>query len=128
MVDTKKTKLASQLEQREKSEYKKYLEELEDPNYQGGSWFLPENPTYLEQAKYDVCQNIIRYKRINNLSTKEIAKKIKLSLGETEDILYCRFEHFTLDRLVAWASCLPLEIKIVVENKKESKARHARAV
>ena len=42
----------------QKAEYKKYLEELEDPNYQGGSWALPENPTPLEQAKYDICRQV----------------------------------------------------------------------
>ena len=46
----------------EKTEYKKYLEELDDPNYQGGSWFLPENATPLEQAKYEICQQVVSYK------------------------------------------------------------------
>jgi len=29
----------------EEEEFAKYLEKIEDPNYQGGSWALPENPT-----------------------------------------------------------------------------------
>jgi hypothetical protein len=40
---------------RESLQYQKYLEALCDPNYQGDSWFLPENATPLEQAKYKIC-------------------------------------------------------------------------
>ena len=40
-------------------EYKKYLQELDNPNYQGGSWTLPENATPLEQAKYEICKQIV---------------------------------------------------------------------
>lgn len=28
-------------------EFEKYLEKIEDPNYSGSSWTLPENPTAL---------------------------------------------------------------------------------
>src|SRR5205085_11889207 len=114
----------------QKAEYKKYLEELEDPNYQGGSWALPENPTPLEQAKYDICRQVVSYKLNTKLSTEAIAKKIKLSKAETEDILYYRIDYFTLDRLVAYATNLfkPLEIKMIVESKKIGKTQHERIV
>ncbi|CAH1755634.1 7371_t:CDS:2 [Entrophospora sp. SA101] len=72
----------------QKQEYQKYLEELEDPNYQGGSWALPENPTPLEKAKYDICKQVVSYKLDTKISTEEIAQKLQLSKAETEDILY----------------------------------------
>ena len=104
-------------------EYKKYLEELEDPNYQGGSWALPENATPLEQAKHDICQKVVSYKLDTKISTEEMAQKLQLSQAETEDILYYRIDHFTLDRLVAYATCLfkPLEVKMIVGRKKADK-------
>src|SRR6185503_8310785 len=112
----------------QKEEYKKYLEELEDPNYQGGSWALPENATPLEQFKYEICQKVIRYKRNNKLTTEEIAKKIQLTKPETEDILYYRLDYFTLDRLMECTNKLfsPREVKITIEPKKTEK--HARTV
>jgi|SRR5438552_16574136 len=114
----------------QKTEYQKYLEELNDPNYSGGSWALPENPTPLEQAKYEVCQKVIRYKRNNELSTEKLAQKIQLSKAETEDILYCRIDYFTLDRLMDYTNKLfsPCEVKITIEKKEFDETTHARVV
>src|SRR3954452_512183 len=96
----------------EKEQFKKYLERIEDPNYQGGSWALPENATPLEKSKYDICKKILVYKQNHNLSTEKLAKKIKLSISETEDILHGHIDYFTLDRLLDYAGKLfsPSEI------------------
>jgi len=109
---------------REEKEFNKLLEKLEDPNYQGGAYSLPANPTPLEKSKYELCQKILDYKLTNHLSTEEIAKRINLSKIEAEEILFCQIEKFTLDRLVAYASELftPLEIKIT---KAEERKLHA---
>jgi predicted XRE-type DNA-binding protein len=87
-------------------EFEKYLEKIEDPNYEGGAYDCPENPTSLEKMKYDICQSLLGYKLIKKLSTRDIAKRINLSQAETEEILFCRIEKFTLDRLVTYAGKL----------------------
>src|SRR5436190_9983057 len=84
-----------------KKEFKKYLERVEDVNYQGGSWALPEKPTTSEKTKYEICEKVIRYKRNKQLTTEKLAQKIQLSKAETEDILYCRIDYLTLDRLLS---------------------------
>ena len=114
----------------DKSEYQEYLEELCDPNYQGGSWALPENPTPLEQAKYDICRQFVSHKLDTKISTEEMAQKIQLSKAETEDILYYRIDYFTLDRLVDYAGRLfkPLAVKMIVEGRKNDKTQHERRV
>jgi len=113
-----------------KQEYQKYLEELEDPNYQGGSWTLPENPTPLEVTKYEICKMVVSHKQDKKLTTQKIAQKIQLSQAETEDILYYRIDHFTLDRLMDYASRLfnPLQVKMTLTSKKLSKSAYARTV
>jgi predicted XRE-type DNA-binding protein len=96
-------------------EFEQTLQELENPNYVGeGFWSLPENPTTLERSKYDICQKILTYQQKHKLTDKEIAKRINLTTGETEDILFCRIDYFTLDRLITYANELfePLEMKI----------------
>jgi len=96
-------------------EFEQILQELENPNYVGeGFWSLPENPTALEKSKYDICQKILAYQQKHKLTDKEIAKRINLTTGETEDILFCRIDYFTLDRLITYANELfePLEMKI----------------
>ena len=112
----------------EKQEFEKLCKKLSDPNYSGGSWALPENPTVLEKSKYDICKKILVYKQNHHLSAEKIAKKIKLSVPETEDILYCHIDYFTLDRLVDYAEKLfsPNKIKITMEEKKPT-SPHLRA-
>ena len=95
--------------------FEQVLQELENPNYIGeGFWSLPENPTTLEKSKYEICQKILAYQQKNKLTDKEIAQRINLTTGETEDILFCRTDYFTLDRLITYANELfePLEMKI----------------
>ncbi|CAJ0844780.1 3780_t:CDS:2 [Entrophospora sp. SA101] len=81
---------------------KEILDKLTDPNYQGGSWGLPENPIPLEKIKYKICQRIIRCKRENKLTAKDIAEQIEISTAETQDILHYRLNKFTLDSLVIY--------------------------
>ncbi|KLL05461.1 MAG: hypothetical protein MRERV_1c159 [Mycoplasmataceae bacterium RV_VA103A] len=110
--------------------FKEYLAEIEKPEYDDAdaSWGLPENPTPLEKAKYELCQKILGYQQDNNLSDKEIAQKIHLTTGETRDILYCHIDYFTLDRLITYAGRLfsPSQVKVIIEPEKDT--IHARTV
>ncbi|CAI2195098.1 9412_t:CDS:2, partial [Funneliformis geosporum] len=104
----------------QKQEYQKYLEELS----------LPENTTPLEQAKYEICRQVVSYKLDTKISTEELAQKIQLSKAETEDILYYRIDYFTLDRLMDYTNKLfsPCEVKITIEKKELGKNTHARVI
>ena len=112
-----------------KKEFERYLERVEDPKYKGSdtSWALPKNATLLDKTKYEICKQILVYQQDHNLSDEKMAKKIKISVGETRDILYYHIDYFTLDRLLAYASQLlkSLEIKINSGSKKKGKAIHA---
>ena len=113
----------------QKKPFKEVLAEIESPQDWGnGSWALPENPTPLEKAKYELCRQIVAYKQDNELSTKKIAEKINLTNSETQDILLYHIDYFTLDRLITYAGRLfsPREIKVVVEPEKHN--LHARNV
>ncbi|KLL04849.1 MAG: hypothetical protein MRERV_1c092 [Mycoplasmataceae bacterium RV_VA103A] len=106
--------------QKEKS-FKEYLQEIEDPkNNQEVNYDLPENPTPLQVAKFEICQEILGYKLKNNLTRQQVAAKMDLSKAETEDILFCCIEKFTLDRLVEYASRLldPIQVKVILEPRK----------
>jgi predicted XRE-type DNA-binding protein len=99
--------------------FKEYLAKIEDPNYQGGSWDLADNASALEKAKYELCENILAHKQDNKLTIQKLAKKINLSETETEDILHYRTNHFTLDRLMNYASKLfsSSQVAIVIKKK-----------
>ena len=115
-LTTKLTKPRKRSQPKSK-EFKKFLERIEDPNYQGGSWALPENATTTEKIKYDICEKVIKYKREKKLTTEKLAQKISLSLAETEDILYCRIDYLTLDRLLSYTDKLfaPSHLKVIIE-------------
>jgi predicted XRE-type DNA-binding protein len=104
---------------KEEQEFKKYLQEIEDPkNNSEINYGLPKNPNSLQITKYKLCKKILGYKLVNNLTREQIAERIDLSQAETEDILFCCIEKFTLDRLLIYASRLlfPFEVNIGVEH------------
>src|SRR3954463_12617492 len=97
--------------------FKEYLKELDDPkNNSGVNYDLPEKPTPLQVAKFEICQNILAYQQDNNLSDKKLAEKINLTVPELEEVLFCQIEKFTLDRLMTYANSLfnPSQIKITI--------------
>ena len=106
----------------EKEQFEKYLQKIEDPNYESETNFaLPENATPLEKSKYDICEKIVSYKQDNNLSIENIAQKVALSKAEVEDILHYHIDYFTLDRLVDYACKLLApkeEVKVTVEERR----------
>ena len=117
---TKSSKVKAKVN--EKKEFEKYLERVEDPNYQGGSWALSPNASPLEKSKYELCKKMIVYKREKKLTTEKLAQKIQLSKAETEDILHYRTDYFTLDRLMNYTSKLfptnEVKITLVEKNKR----------
>ena len=113
----------------EKQKFKEFLKKVEDPNYQREiNRALPPNANSLQVAKYKLCKQMLVYQQENKLRDEEIAKKIKLTVAEVEDILFCEIEKFTLDRLVEYAERLfsSTEIKLIIEPKKDN--LHARTV
>jgi len=107
--------------------FKEVLAEIEDPNYQGGSWALPENATPLEKAKYELCEKILGYQEDNNLSDQQLRKTTGLSQEKLEDILFTRIEKVNSDELINVASKLfaPCEVEITIKKDKSIHARRA---
>lgn len=108
-------------------EFKDYLNQLASPNYQGGSYMLPENPTPLEKSKHEICRAILLYQQENKISDEELAERMELTLAEIEEILHYRIAFFTLDRLVSYASKLfekePLTIGVIREKEFYGKSK-----
>ncbi|CAG8623187.1 825_t:CDS:2, partial [Diversispora eburnea] len=86
----------------------------------GGSWALSENATTSEKTKYELCEKVIRYKRHKQLTTEKLAQKVQLSKAEMEDILYCRIDYLTLDRLLSYTDKLfaPAQLEITIKEPK----------
>ena len=108
-------------------EFKDYLNQLSNPNYQGGSWVLPDNPTPLKKSKHELCREILIYQRKHKLTDEEMAKRMELTLAETQDILYYCITYFTLDRLATYAEKLfkteSLTIRIIKSKELHDKSK-----
>src|SRR6185369_5299 len=93
------------------------VKRLSDPNYEGGNYALPENASELEKSKYDICQNIARYKRINELPLKDLAYELGISLKKLDDILYCRINLLKLDDLVGYLEKLGVVFHLEIDKE-----------
>jgi len=83
-------------------ELEKICNELSVANYPRSNKALSKNATSLEKSKYFLCKKVLSYKLDNNLSVEKLAQQINLTVPEIEDILFTRYDKFTLDRLVAY--------------------------
>lgn len=90
------------------------IKRLSDPNYSWGNYALPEKASELEKSKYEICQNIARYQRENDLPNKDLAYELGVSLTKLDDILYCRINLLKLDNLASYLEKLhiPFRLKI----------------
>jgi hypothetical protein len=99
-------------------ELEEVRKELSAPNYSQINFVLGDNATPLEKSKYEICQNIARYRRENNLSEKEIGKKLGIKpTKKLECLFFSHINEFTLDELVEYASQLfaPFHLEIIPE-------------
>jgi len=97
------------------------IKRLSDPNYEGGNYALPENASKLEKSKYEICQNIAKYKRMNEISLKDLAYELGISLKRLDDILYGRINLLKLDDLAGYLEKLGVVFHLEIE--KESKRK-----
>ena len=97
------------------------IKRLSDPNYEGGNYALPENASELEKSKYEICQSVARYKRINELSLKDLTYELGISPSKLDNVLYCRINLLKLDDLVSYLE--KLQISFHLEISKEIKEK-----
>ncbi|CAG8711042.1 4602_t:CDS:2, partial [Racocetra fulgida] len=108
------------------SELELEYEERED-NYNVAK-DLPENPTPLEEIKFEICQKILSFKFRNHLTTEEIARKIKTTKYETQKLLFCWIDNFDLETLVNYASELFSPCKAEINFKENRIGGHAKTI
>lgn len=87
------------------------IRKLSDPNHEG-NFALDPNASPLEKSKYELCQSILAYKQNKKVSTEKLAEKIKLSIPETKELLFCHINNFTMDRLITYATNLGINLQI----------------
>src|SRR5438270_133386 len=78
-------------------------------------------------SKHELCREILIYQRKHKLTDEEMAKRMELTLAETQDILYYCITYFTLDRLATYAEKLfkteSLTIRIIKSKELHDKSK-----
>jgi ActR/RegA family two-component response regulator len=65
-----------------------------------GTILPPENPTPIENLRWEICQKFVVYKLDSNITQKDLAAQIGVDEAKVSKILRHRIEEFTTDRLV----------------------------
>jgi len=109
-----------------KKEMERVIKYFSDPNCQEINQGLMPNASELDKAKYDICQSISRYKRINNLTPDKLAQKIGISQAKTDDILFGRISELDLSKLITYTEKLNGHLKVKVDygNEKTPATTH----
>ena len=84
------------------------------------------NASELDKAKYDICQSISRYKRINKLTPAKLAQKIGINQTKTDDILFGRINELDLSELITYTEKLNghLQVKVNYDGEKAPARTH----
>ena len=80
------------------------------------------NASELDKTKYNICQSISRYKRINKLTPNQLSQRIGISQTKTDDILFGRINKLDLNELITYTEKLNghLELKVNYDDEKTS--------
>lgn len=92
------------------------LERMKQLGYRRINQGLMPDATPTDKAKYEICQSILKYMHENNLSEKEIGKKLGIKKQENlEHLLFCHVNNLDLDELGEYAGKLlgSYELKVV---------------
>jgi len=100
-------------------EIEEVIKETSRPDYPYANYILPDNANPTEKIKYNLCQNISRYKRQNNLSEAKLTKMLGVNEEKLIDILFSKIYNLNLEELITYADNLhiPFEIKITNQSK-----------
>ncbi|MBX7231669.1 MAG: helix-turn-helix domain-containing protein [Bdellovibrionales bacterium] len=54
----------------------------------------------VERAKHELCELFIRYRRDEEITQRELAKRLEVTENRVSEILHYHHEQFTIDRLL----------------------------
>lgn len=67
-----------------------------------------------DRFRWELCQNIVRYKVRNNMSQVELAKKLRIDPARISDIVRHRVDKVSTDKLLNYNSRLEPQIEFKI--------------
>lgn len=95
-----------------RKEIEKVIKEIESK----GLWTLslPENPTPLEQFRFDLQQKFVAYKLQNKISQRELAELLGIDETKVSKIIRNHLSEFSTDRLIRLYEKINPNVKLKV--------------
>ena len=89
----------------------KYVEENEDA---GSLHFNRETATPLDHFRWEICQQILKYKQDNDITQRELSSTLNMDESEISRVLHHRIEKVSTDKLAGMIQKLNPKIKLSV--------------
>ena len=92
------------LREEESKIHQEILKEIEEKEKQGediSSYGISERACEIDKMKFNLCQEIILFKRLTQKTSQEVADLMGIDKSRTSEIMHCRVGRFTLDKLVS---------------------------
>src|SRR4051794_12504525 len=90
----------------DEAEIERITKYFSNPNCKEVNIGLMLNASELDKTKYNICQSIARYKRINKLNPGKLAQKIGINQAKTDDILFGRITELSFEELASYTEKL----------------------
>ena len=75
---------------------------------------LPKNASPVDQTKYALCEEFVKYLNTHKLTQRALAEKLGIDEALVSKIIHYSFEEFTTDRLIKFLSVLYPDVKVTV--------------
>lgn len=98
----------------DEAEIERVIKRIARPGYRRINRGLKSNATTEDKIKHNLCKNIVRHALKNNLTEKELSKKLGIDQVKAEYVLFCHINRLTFEESTTYVDNLhiPLEIKI----------------
>ncbi len=67
-----------------------------------GTEGLPPDATAMERAKWDLCAEFVKYLHSENISQRELAKRLSVSEARVSEIVHYRLRKLTAEQLLKY--------------------------
>lgn len=72
---------------------------------------IDKNVSPIDKMKFNICQQIIKFKRKNDYTNKNLSEIIGVGTAVISRILHCQIERFKIDSLLGYYFCLVVSSK-----------------
>jgi hypothetical protein len=72
---------------------------------------IDESASPIDRMKFNICQQIIKFKRQHDYNNKELAQIIGVGPAVVTRLLYCQIDRFKIDTLLNYYSSLLVSTK-----------------